>query len=108
VLRDVAGRSATELAGDWQSLLGKVKAKRLSLSDLGATFYLSNLGTFPVVQSFDAVVPAGASAILAVAANRVEGTFFTLCCDHRVLFGADAARFLQTLNEVLASPDKLL
>jgi pyruvate dehydrogenase E2 component (dihydrolipoamide acetyltransferase) len=61
-----------------------------------------------VVQSFDAVVPAGASAILAVAASHGEGAFVTLCCDHRVVFGADAASFLQTLGEVLAVPDKSL
>ncbi|UFX44488.1 2-oxo acid dehydrogenase subunit E2 [Bradyrhizobium sp. 41S5] len=109
VLRDVAGRSAAELAGDWQSLLGKVKARRLLLSDYrGATFYVSNLGTFPVVQSFDAVVPLGASAILAVAASQADGASFTLCCDHRVVFGADAARFLQTLGEVVTRPDRLL
>jgi pyruvate dehydrogenase E2 component (dihydrolipoamide acetyltransferase) len=109
ILRDVAGRSAAELAGDWRALLGKVKSKRLSLTDYrGATFYLSNLGVFDVVQSFDAVVPSGASAILSVAANRADGACFTLSCDHRVVFGADAARFLQSLEEVLSSPEKLI
>jgi pyruvate dehydrogenase E2 component (dihydrolipoamide acetyltransferase) len=109
VLRDVAGRSAAELAGDWRVLLGKVTSRRLSLADYrGATFYLSNLGMFAVVQSFDSVVPVGASAILAVAAGRAGGAFFTLSCDHRVVFGADAARFLQSLEEALLTPEKLL
>ena len=108
VLRDVAERSATKLAGDWQRLIGKVRAKRLSLSDYrGATFYLSNLDSFKVVQSFDAMVPAGASAVLALASGHAEETFFTLCCDHRVVFGADPARLLETLGDVLASPDAL-
>jgi pyruvate dehydrogenase E2 component (dihydrolipoamide acetyltransferase) len=109
VLRDVAGRSAAELAGDWRVLLGKVKSRRLSLVDYrGATFYLSNLGMFDVVQSFDSVIPAGASAILSVATNRADGALFTLSCDHRVVFGADAARFLQSLEGALSSPEKLL
>ncbi|MDR3466973.1 MAG: 2-oxo acid dehydrogenase subunit E2 [Xanthobacteraceae bacterium] len=109
VLRDVAARPLAELAADWKVLLGKVKARRLSFSDYrGATFYLSNLGMFDVVEAFDAVVPAGASAILAVASNRAGGAHVTLSCDHRVVFGADAARFLQTLGEALAAPAKLL
>jgi pyruvate/2-oxoglutarate dehydrogenase complex dihydrolipoamide acyltransferase (E2) component len=32
----------------------------------------------------------------------------TLTCDHRVVFGGDAARFLQTLGDVLAAPAQLL
>lgn len=109
VLRDVGGRTAAELAGDWRVLLGKVRAKRLALSDYrGATFYLSNLGTFDVVHAFDSIVPAGAAAILAVAASGADGANVTLSCDHRVVFGADAARFLTTLRDVLASPASLL
>ena len=39
---------------------------------LGATFYLSNLGMFSVVHSFDAVLPLGAAAILCAAAADGE------------------------------------
>lgn len=109
VLRDVAGRAISLLTKDWSALLEKVKSRRLVPADYrGATFYLSNLGTFPVVHSFDSIVPAGAAAILSVAANRSEGTFFTLNCDHRVVFGGDAARFLQTLGGCLSRPSTLI
>ena len=65
----------------------KVKSCRLVPQDYrGATFYLSDLGVFPVVQSFDLIIPLGASAILSVAAARKEGAMFTLSCDHRVVF----------------------
>lgn len=108
VLRDVATRSLTELAADWRTLHEKTVDHHLSPQDYqGATFYLSNLGMFPVVQSFDAVLPQGAAAILCVAAADGERTSFTLACDHRVLAGADAARFLQTLAEWLANPRRL-
>jgi pyruvate/2-oxoglutarate dehydrogenase complex dihydrolipoamide acyltransferase (E2) component len=61
-----------ELAADWQIARGKAVNRRLNLRDYqGATFYLSNLGMFSVVQSFD------------------------------------AARFLQTFAEYLASPNRL-
>jgi pyruvate dehydrogenase E2 component (dihydrolipoamide acetyltransferase) len=62
---------------------------------------------FSVVHSFDAVLPLGAAAILCVAAADGERTSFTLSCDHRVLAGAEAARFLQTLAEYLADPSRL-
>jgi pyruvate dehydrogenase E2 component (dihydrolipoamide acetyltransferase) len=108
VIRDVAARPLAELAADWRGAREKAASRRLSTQDYqGATFYLSNLGMFSVVHSFDAVLPLGAAAILCVAAADGERTSFTLGCDHRVLAGADAARFLQTLAEWLANPRKL-
>lgn len=109
VLRDVAGRPLAALAKDWDVLRDKVKSRRLLPQDYrGATFYLSDLGVFPVVQSFDSIIPLGASAILSVAAARKEGAMFTLSCDHRVVFGADGARFLTALNDWLSDPEKLV
>ncbi|MBE7561811.1 2-oxo acid dehydrogenase subunit E2 [Acidithiobacillus sp. HP-6] len=103
VLRDAARRRLPELAEDWRILLGKVKKGRVTPNDYqGATFYLSNLGIFPEIERFNAIVPTGAAAILAVAAAGSDGlTDFTLSCDHRVIFGADAARFLQHLGKRL-------
>jgi pyruvate dehydrogenase E2 component (dihydrolipoamide acetyltransferase) len=109
VLRDAAGRSLAALAQDWNSLRDKVKSRRLMPADYsGATFYLSDLGVFSVVYAFDSIIPLGASAILSIAASRQQRTFFTLTCDHRVVFGADAARFLETLGQQLQDPGKLL
>ena len=108
VLRDAAGRSLADLAADWTSLREKVKSRRLVPADYsGATFYLSDLGVFPVVYAFDSIIPAGASAILSIAAAGPQGAFFTLACDHRVVFGADAARFLETLEGLLKDPSAL-
>ncbi len=109
VIRDVAGRALPQLAADWAAVREKAINRRLSAQDYqGATFYLSNLGMFSVVHSFDAVLPVGAAAILCVAAADGERTSFTLGCDHRVLAGADAARFLQTFAEYLANPARLI
>ena len=111
VLRDVARRPIEELDGDWRDLKRRAQGRaedgrRLHPRDYrGATFYLSNLGTFAEVNRFDAVVPLGAAAILAVAAMQDDGLCeFTLSCDHRVVYGADAARFLQTLAQLLGAP----
>jgi pyruvate dehydrogenase E2 component (dihydrolipoamide acetyltransferase) len=54
------------------------------------------------------VVPVGAAAILAVAAARPEETAVTLRCDHRVVFGADAARLLSTLKHFIETPEEWL
>ena len=106
VLRDVAGRPLAELAADWRRLRQRAARQRLAADDYrGATFYLSNLGVFDVVSRFDAIVPLGAAAILAVAAEQADGQCeFTLTCDHRVVYGAEAARFLGRLGERLAAP----
>jgi pyruvate dehydrogenase E2 component (dihydrolipoamide acetyltransferase) len=84
------------------------------LSD--ATFTVSNLGMFGT-RSFSAIIDPPQVAILAVGAVRrapVEdgsgGVSFrdtmtvTLTCDHRVVYGADGARFLSRLRELLESP----
>ncbi|MDD3760472.1 MAG: dihydrolipoamide acetyltransferase family protein [Acidithiobacillus sp.] len=109
VLRDAAERPTAELAEDWRILLDKVKTGRLVPEDYqGASFYVSNLGIFPEITQFDAIVPVGASAILAVSAPSDNGkTVLTLSCDHRVIFGADAARFLQRLGQRLQDPSWL-
>lgn len=109
VLRDAGGKSLADLQSAWKDLLNQTKSARLGPKDYsGATFYLSNLGIYPVVRQFDAVVPLGASAILAVAAMDSDGSAeCTLTCDHRVVFGADAAHFLTHLASQLANPDSL-
>jgi pyruvate dehydrogenase E2 component (dihydrolipoyllysine-residue acetyltransferase) len=105
VLRDVTECPVSQLTADWQALRDKVNSRRLKPTDYeGATFYLSNLGTFPVVHSFDAVIPLGAAAILSVGAAEEGRASFTLSCDHRVVAGADAARFFQSFAQFLADP----
>ncbi len=108
VLRDMAERPLTELADDWQQLKQKAKSGRLQPGEYqGATIYLSNLGMFEGISRFNAIVPSGACAILAVAASEAGTTEMTLSVDHRVVYGAEAARFMQTLKTNLLSPEKL-
>ena len=77
------------------------------------TFTLSNLGMFGV-SSFDAILPPGQGAILAIAAASPqvvateEGTIalrrqmtVNITCDHRVIYGAHAAAFLQDLATLI-------
>jgi len=108
VLRDVARRPFDELTEDWRILRDKIKRNRLAPDDYrGATFYLSNLGVFEQVTHFDAIVPLGAAAILSLGSEQDGQAEFTLSCDHRVIFGAEAARFLETLLGYLSTPESL-
>ncbi len=108
VLRDAAERPLAELADDWRNLSDKVKNRRLKPEDYqGGTFYVSNLGMFASVHNFDAVLPLGAAAILCIAAGTGGQASFTINCDHRVVSGADGARFLEALSEQLNNPQRL-
>jgi len=103
VLRDVAQRSLLALFGEWRVLLEKARNRRLTPAEYsGATFYLSDLGVFPAIYSFESIIPQGAAALLSVAALQGEKALCTLNCDHRVVFGGDAARFLETLGKHIA------
>jgi pyruvate dehydrogenase E2 component (dihydrolipoamide acetyltransferase) len=108
VLRDAAERPMALLVKDWQALREKVDKRRLKPEEYqGGTFYVSNLGMFASVHNFDAVLPVGAAAILCIGAGKDGRASFTVTCDHRVVSGADGARFLQTLEQYLKDPEKL-
>jgi pyruvate dehydrogenase E2 component (dihydrolipoamide acetyltransferase) len=103
VLRDVARKSLFALSGEWRVLLEKANTRRITPAEYsGATFYLSDLGVYSCVYSFESIIPQGAAALLSVAAVEGEKALCTLNCDHRVVFGGDAARFLQTLEKRIA------
>lgn len=102
------------------ALLERAQAGRLSVDDLRAgTFTISNLGMYGV-DAFNAIVNPPQAAILAVSriAERVVVVnhqpvvqpmmTLTLSCDHRVVDGARAAQFLDTLAQLIEEPLALL
>jgi pyruvate dehydrogenase E2 component (dihydrolipoamide acetyltransferase) len=112
--------SLSEVVKRRAALVEKARAGQLSLDEIsGGTFTLSNLGTFRVDQ-FNAVLNPPQAAILAVgriheavlpfqgqaAVRWVIG--LSLTCDHRVLDGAKAARFLERVMEIIEEPYTLL
>jgi pyruvate dehydrogenase E2 component (dihydrolipoamide acetyltransferase) len=114
---DADARTLSEIAAETRRLADAARNRSLGPEELrGGTFTVSNLGMFGV-RSFTAIVDPPQVAILAVGAARrapVEaeagGIVFrdvatlTLCCDHRVVYGADGARFLSRLRELLERP----
>jgi pyruvate dehydrogenase E2 component (dihydrolipoamide acetyltransferase) len=116
---DVASKSLGEIARDTRRLAQRVRSGEIAPRELeGATFTVSNLGMFGMTAITPVINPPQA-AILGVGAARetlarVDGEIverqlmtLTLSCDHRILYGADAARFLAEIRGVLESPLKL-
>jgi pyruvate dehydrogenase E2 component (dihydrolipoamide acetyltransferase) len=118
---DADRKPLAAIAAEARELAQRAKARRLSPDELSAsTFTVSNLGMFDV-HSFTAVINPPQVAILAVGAAQrtpVETTsggvqfrdtaLFTLSSDHRAVYGADAARFLAQLRNLLEHPLSLL
>jgi pyruvate dehydrogenase E2 component (dihydrolipoyllysine-residue acetyltransferase) len=117
VVADADRTSLTEIAAETRRLVAGARNRSLQLEDLrGGTFTLSNLGMLGV-RSFTAIVDPQQTAILAVGSARrapveddVRRVVFrdvmtlTLSCDHRVVYGADGARFLSRVCELLERP----
>jgi pyruvate dehydrogenase E2 component (dihydrolipoamide acetyltransferase) len=120
VIRGCERLSLKEIAGRSRLLAERARSGKLGETELtGGTFTISNLGMYGVTE-FTAVIHPGQAAILAVGAVRETMTVrdgqpalgktlrVTLSCDHRLLDGAYAARFLGELKLALENPVKLL
>lgn len=104
VVIDADRRTLDELAAETRRLAEAARRRTLALEDLrDATFTVSNLGMFGV-RSFTALVDPPQVAILAVGGLRGDLVTVTLTCDHRVVYGADGARFLARLRDLLERP----
>jgi pyruvate dehydrogenase E2 component (dihydrolipoamide acetyltransferase) len=119
VVRDADRLGLGALASTTRDLAGRARAGRVTPRELsGGTFTISNLGALGVAH-FTAIVSPGQGAILAVGAVAdrlvaVDGApavrpvmTATLCSDHRVIYGAHAAAFLDRLRTLLEHPGSL-
>ena len=117
VVRDADRKSLAELAEETRRLADGARRRTLRPEDIhDGTFTVSNLGMFGV-RAFTAIIDPPQVAILAVGgarrapveqgADRIAFSDLltaTLSCDHRVVYGADGARFLSRLRELLERP----
>ena len=104
VVHDADRKTLAEIAADTRRLAEAARRRTLQPEDLrDATFTVSNLGMFGV-RSFTAIIDPPQVAILAVGGISGNAMTVTLSCDHRVVYGADGARFLSRLGELLERP----
>jgi len=118
---DADAQPITAIAQHSRALAERVREGRVLPPELsGGTFTVSNLGMLGVT-SFTAIVTSGQAGILAVGAAVQrpavgrDGALavrslmdLALSCDHRILYGADAAQFLARVRELLQAPFALL
>ncbi|OCQ91421.1 branched-chain alpha-keto acid dehydrogenase subunit E2 [Oscillatoriales cyanobacterium USR001] len=104
------------LSRSWKDLVDRARSKQLQPAEYSTgSFTLSNLGMFGV-DKFDAILPPGQGAILAIGASRQQVVAnddgmigvkrlmqVNITCDHRIIYGADAAAFLQDLAKLIES-----
>ncbi|WP_216328309.1 2-oxo acid dehydrogenase subunit E2 [Deinococcus aestuarii] len=118
VLKDADRKSITEIVLELNELAGKARERKLSPGEMqGATFTISNLGGIGG-HAFTPIVNAPEVAILGVSRggfepvwNKETGSFeprnmlpLSLTYDHRLIDGADAARFVRAICETLEDP----
>jgi pyruvate dehydrogenase E2 component (dihydrolipoamide acetyltransferase) len=116
VIRDVDKKNIVELAVELSLLSQKAREKKIALADMeGGTFTITNLGGIGGT-AFTPIVNHPEVAILGLSRSRMEpewigGKFeprlilpLSLSYDHRLIDGADAARFLRWVAEAFEQP----
>jgi pyruvate dehydrogenase E2 component (dihydrolipoamide acetyltransferase) len=116
VIRDVDKKNIVELAVELSQLSQKVRDKKITLAEMeGGTFTITNLGGIGGT-AFTPIVNHPEVAILGLSRSRMEpewiaGKFeprlilpLSLSYDHRLIDGADAARFLRWVAEAFEQP----
>ncbi|MBX9788738.1 MAG: 2-oxo acid dehydrogenase subunit E2 [Pirellulales bacterium] len=117
VLHDVPSLGLREIAARSRALVERTRLRRLTSTDLeGGTFTVSNIGMLGI-DAFTPIINPPQAAVLGVGAIRREPVYqcdgslsprelttLSLTFDHRVVDGAPAARFLQTLVAAIENP----
>jgi pyruvate dehydrogenase E2 component (dihydrolipoamide acetyltransferase) len=124
-LRDADHSGLRQISADTKRLARKARDKGLSIEEMSdSTFTISNLGMFGV-DHFTAIINPPNAAILAVG-QAIQKPFveidedgepvlvigeemsMTMSSDHRIVDGAMAAQYLNTVKELLENPATLL
>jgi pyruvate dehydrogenase E2 component (dihydrolipoamide acetyltransferase) len=116
---DADEKSLGEIARETRALAERVRAGTITPPELGGgTFTVSNLGMYGV-KSFTAIINPPQAGILSVGALAPRAVVqdgelaarntmtLVLACDHRILYGAEAAQFLARIRELLEAPAAL-
>jgi len=116
VIRHTDQKGLVQIGEESKELAEKARNRKLEPEQMeGSTFTISNLGMFGIEQ-FTAIINPPNACILAVGAIRDEPVVkdgmvvpgkrmkVTLSSDHRIVDGATAAQFLNTLQSMLQNP----
>ncbi len=120
VVRQADRRSIVELSESVKSLAARCRDRTITREEsLGGTFTISNVGSYGAMYATP-IINYPEVGILAVGRTKErvlvkDGRFYagwvlplSISCDHRVVDGAEAARFLNTVVKLLENPGELL
>ena len=120
VIRDADQKTILQIAEELTELAERARNRRLGIDDMqGGTFTLANLGGIGGT-AFTPIVNYPEVAILGIARSREEPVYrdgqfvprlmMPLCLtyDHRIIDGADGARFTSRLTQLFSDPIRLL
>ena len=120
VIKDAEKKSPVELANEVKRLAGACKDRTIKREEsMGGTFTISNVGSYggmfatPIINYPEVAILAAGRAKERVMVK--DGRFYaglslplSLSCDHRVVDGAEGARFLNTVVTLLENPESLV
>ena len=121
VIFDAQSKGLATIAAEMKDLATRARERKLKPQEYsGGTFSISNLGMFGI-KSFGSIINQPEGMILSVGAGEkrpvvnekdeiVPATVMTvtLSCDHRVIGGAEGARWLQAFKRYVESPESML
>lgn len=121
IVRNCGNKGIVTIDRELKELIAKAGEGKLQPEEYtGATFTISNLGSFGI-EEFTAIINPPGSAILAVGEiaktvvvndndeiDVAQVMKMTLSCDHRVIDGATGGRFLSELRKIVENPVRVL
>ncbi|MEO1553838.1 MAG: pyruvate dehydrogenase complex dihydrolipoamide acetyltransferase [Pseudomonadota bacterium] len=121
VIRDAEKKGLAEISAEMKDLAGRARERKLKPQEyMGGTFSISNLGMFGI-KSFASIINPPEGMIMSVGAGAKQPVVgadgqltvatmmgVTLTCDHRVIGGAEGARWLQAFKQYVETPESML
>lgn len=112
VVKDVASKNIFQISEEIKDMAERARNGKLGLQDVqGSTFSVTNIGSIggimatPIINYPEvAILEINTRTSGFVNGELKHGLYLTLACDHRLIDGAEAARYLEKLKEVLEYP----
>ncbi|MEM0139995.1 MAG: dihydrolipoamide acetyltransferase family protein [Ferroplasma sp.] len=112
VVKDVANKNLFQISEEIKDMAERARSGKLALQDVqGSTFSVTNIGSIggimatPIINYPEvAILEINSLTSGFVNGELKKGLYLTLACDHRLIDGAEAARYLKRLKEVLQYP----
>ena len=121
VIRDAQAKGLGQISAEMKDLAARARDRKLAPHEFqGGAFSISNLGMFGI-KSFASIINPPEGMIMSVGAGQKQPVVgangeltvatvmgVTLTCDHRVIGGAEGARWLQAFKQYVETPESML